>query len=319
MSKYKVSISECLGLKPFRKTLKASKLAIFGDKYTPKTKADLTSLKQYKPKVSISLWKGKLPLKRTIIITNLYNYKQPNLKEGWSVRVTNVEDFRGKKLTYDSHNGTDFALPPGYSVTAPAPGKVLRISNEFNRGGLKIFIDHGQGIITTLNHLSKVLVKVNDIVKRGQEIAISGYSGIDAILAFPFSAPHVHFNVWLNGEYIDPFAKDNEISIWRNYNNPIPTKENDLNDDKYIKTEFDKSAFKEALNNIIDDNIEEDILSKKTFEEKCMSMIFYMNYYPWLFKNRVNLYTKKYEKISILDLPFSYKDFDKAVFYDDII
>ncbi|GIW21600.1 MAG: hypothetical protein KatS3mg068_0607 [Candidatus Sericytochromatia bacterium] len=283
MSKYKVSIFECLGLKPFRKTLKASKLAIFGDKYTPKTKADLTTLRQYKPKISIPLWKGKLPLERTIIITNLYNYKQPNVKEGWSVRVTNVEDFRGKSLTYDSHNGTDFSLPPGYSVTAPAPGKVLRISSEFNRGGLKIFIDHGQGIITTLNHLSKTLVKVNDIVKRGQEIAISGYSGIDAILAFPFSPPHVHFNVWLNGEYVDPFAKDNGISIWRNYNNPIPTKEEDLNDDNYIETEFNKEAFKEALKNIIDDNIEEDILSKKNIFRKMYEYNFLYELLPLAF------------------------------------
>lgn len=318
MSKYKVSISECFGLKPFRKTLKASKLAILGDKLTPKTKADLTTIKQYKAKVSIALWKGKLPLDRTIIITNLYNYKQPDLMEGWSVRVTNVEDFRGRNLTYDSHNGTDFSLPPGYSVVAPAPGKILRISNEFNRGGLKIFIDHGDGIITTLNHLAKSLVKVNDIVKRGQEIAISGYSGIDAMLAFPFSAPHVHFNVWLNGEYIDPFAKDNNISIWRKYNDPSPAKEEDLNDDNFIETEFSKEAFQEALSSIIDDNIEEDILSKKTFQEKCMSMIFYMNYYPWLFKKRTNLYLKKYPRKPILDLPFSYKDFDNAVFYDDM-
>jgi len=319
MSKYKITISECFGLKPIRKTLKASKLAIFGDKFTPKTKADLTTIKQYKPKISIKLWRGILPLERTIIITNLYNYKQPNITDGWSVRVTNVEDFRGKSLTYDSHNGTDFSLPPGYSVVAPAPGKVLRISNEFNRGGLKIFIDHGDGIITTLNHLSRVLVKLNDVVKRGQEIAVSGYSGIDSLLAFPFSPPHVHFNVWLNGKYIDPFARNNDISIWRNYNDPLPAKEKDLNDDNFTETEFNKEGFKEALKNIIDDNIEEDILSKKTFQEKCVSMIFYMNYYPWLFKNRPNLYLKEYLRKPILDLPFSYKDFDRVVFYDDIL
>ncbi|GIW21599.1 MAG: hypothetical protein KatS3mg068_0606 [Candidatus Sericytochromatia bacterium] len=49
-----------------------------------------------------------------------------------------------------------------------------------------------------------------------------------------------------------------------------------------------------------------------------MSIIFYMNYYPWLFKERLNLYNKKYERIPLLDLPFSYKDFDKVVFYDEI-
>jgi hypothetical protein len=52
-----------------------------------------------------------------------------------------VRDFRGGTLTYDSHNGTDFAVPPGTIVVAAAPGRVLRASSEFNRGGLKVFVD----------------------------------------------------------------------------------------------------------------------------------------------------------------------------------
>ncbi len=76
---------------------------------------------------------------------NLFNRTPTPLEDGWSVRKTQVTDFRGGTLTYDSHNGTDFAVPVGTVVVAPAPGKVLRISSEFNRGGLKVFLDHGRG------------------------------------------------------------------------------------------------------------------------------------------------------------------------------
>ncbi|MFN8671715.1 MAG: M23 family metallopeptidase [Candidatus Sericytochromatia bacterium] len=318
MTKYKIKISECFGVSPLKKTIKEAKLAILGDKKTPPSKADLTTLKQYKPKLSINLWAGKKPFYRKVVITNLYNYRQPDLLKGWSVKVTNVEDFRGKSLTYDSHNGTDFSLPPGYSVVAPASGKILRISNEYNRGGLKIFIDHGNGIVTTHNHLSRALVKTNDIVKRGQEIGVSGYSGVDAVLAFPFSPPHVHMNVWLNGKYIDPFAKNNSISLWKSYNNPLPAKDSDLNECDFIESKFTKEAFRYALSGLTDDYTEEEILSKKTFEEKSMALMFYMNYYPWRFKYRPNLYEKEFERIAILDLPFSYKDFDGCLFYDEL-
>ena len=83
-------------------------------------------------------------------------------------------DFRGRDLTYDSHNGTDFAVPVGTKVLAAAGGEVVRIVSEFNRGGLKIFIDHGGGLMTTSAHLARPLVKVGQIVARGEAIALSG-------------------------------------------------------------------------------------------------------------------------------------------------
>lgn len=63
MSREKISFTECFGLKPFSKTLKEAKIAILGENGTPRTKADLTTIRQYKPKISIGLWLGKTPKK----------------------------------------------------------------------------------------------------------------------------------------------------------------------------------------------------------------------------------------------------------------
>lgn len=318
MNREKVTLSECFGLKPFSKTIKESKTAILGEKGIPRSKADITTIKQYKPKISINLWLGITPKPNKVIITNLYNYLQPSLDNGWSVKVTNVQDFRGKKLTYDSHNGTDFSIPVGCKVVSPASGKILRISSEFHRGGLKIFIDHGEGLVTTLGHLSRSLVKVGDFVSRGQVIAISGYSGIDALLAFPFSAPHVHMNTWLNGEYVDPFSKDSGISLWRNYNNPIPYKDEKLDNDKFLSSVFSEENFNKAIKSLKYDYLKDKIITSKTFEENVINLMFYMNYFPWFFNEKYNLYNETYSRKSIFDLPFSYKDFDGIVFADEI-
>ena len=48
-------------------------------------------------------------------------------------------------------------------------------------------------------------------------------NGIDGLTTFPFGAPHVHFNVWLDGEYVDPFAAPGETSLWRAGNWPVPS------------------------------------------------------------------------------------------------
>jgi murein DD-endopeptidase len=151
-------------------------------------------------------WLGRRRADRRVPIYNLFNRTPTPIADGWSVRKTQVRDFRGGTLTYDSHNGTDFAVPPGTIVVAAAPGRVLRVSSEFNRGGLKVFVDHGRGLVTTSNHLGRALVRDGDLVRRGQPIALSGASGIDMFLMFPWNVPHVHFNVWLNGEPVDPFA-----------------------------------------------------------------------------------------------------------------
>src|SRR5690606_27126660 len=127
------------------------------------------------------------------------------------------------------------------------------VSSEFNRGGLKIFIDHGGGIVTTSNHLGRALVAVGDRVRRGQVIALSGYSGLDGLATFPWGVPHVHFNVWLDGVTVDPFAQTGEVSLWRSGNSPTPWTEADGTDETFAPSEWSAVAIARALDACISD------------------------------------------------------------------
>ena len=53
-------------------------------------------------------------------------------------------------MTYDSHIGTDFAIPPGTEVVAPAEGIVRVVELRMERGGRKVSIDHGDGLATMI-------------------------------------------------------------------------------------------------------------------------------------------------------------------------
>ena len=205
---------ETIALHPFSLRMQHAKVALLGEEDVPASRYNLSSLKQLRPYIAIPLWLGKQKVSGKVIITNCFNHLQTPIELGWSVKVTQVRDFRGKKLTYDSHNGTDFAVPIGTTLLAAAPGKIVHIQSEFNRGGLKIFVDHGQGLMTCCAHLARQLVTVGQIVERGQAIAITGYSGLDSLVTFPFGTPHVHFNTWLNGEPVDPFPYANEPALW---------------------------------------------------------------------------------------------------------
>jgi len=94
------------------------------------------------------------------------------------------------------HTGLDFPALPGTPVLAAAGGVV--VVQEFHpEYGHMVEIDHGNQLITRYAHSSKVLVKVGDLVKRGQKIAEVGTSGRS-------TGPHLHFEVWVQGVVQDP-------------------------------------------------------------------------------------------------------------------
>jgi murein DD-endopeptidase MepM/ murein hydrolase activator NlpD len=100
------------------------------------------------------------------------------------------------------HQGIDIANEEGTSVKAPADGVVTYSGWEGGYGKLAI-IDHGYGISTRYGHLSRQLVNVGQRVRRGQVIAFLGSTGRS-------TAPHLHFEVRLNGIPADPlkYLKD---------------------------------------------------------------------------------------------------------------
>ena len=90
------------------------------------------------------------------------------------------------------HEGMDIAGPVGSSVFAADAGVVTEAGGTSNGYGIAVRIDHGKGRTTYYAHNSKVLVKVGDIVYRGQQIAESGNTGSS-------TGPHLHFETRFNG------------------------------------------------------------------------------------------------------------------------
>lgn len=318
-----VGLVEALGLAPFSKSLGEARLALGGDKSTPKSRFGLSTIHQLKPRWSVPLWLGRKPAGRRVPVTNLFNYRQPPPELGWSVRVTDVSDFRGKRNTYDSHNGTDFAIPPGTDVVAAAPGQVIRVSSEYHRGGRKVFLDHGDGLVTTYNHLARPLVAPGERVRRGQRIAISGYSGLDALAGFPWTPPHVHFNVWLDGAYVDPFALEGsgETSIWRTHNDPLPARGGDLEDDEFPTTAWDASRVDAAIAACNHEGARREIADAPSPTERAGAALFQLAYFPTRFDRAAlgpdfSLYRERHARASRLDLPFSERDYDGVMFPD---
>ncbi len=95
------------------------------------------------------------------------------------------------------HQGVDFSTgAAGADVFAVAAG-VVTFAGDKQGFGKMVQVDHGNGFETIYAHDQKVFVKVGDVVKKGQVIALSGSTGRS-------SGPHVHFEVHKNGRVVDP-------------------------------------------------------------------------------------------------------------------
>ena len=74
------------------------------------------------------------------------------------------------------HDGIDITAPLGTPIVAPASGWVIKVETDEGYGRF-IKIDHGNGITTLYAHCSKVLARVGQRVRRGEEIALVGSTG----------------------------------------------------------------------------------------------------------------------------------------------
>jgi len=94
------------------------------------------------------------------------------------------------------HKGIDVTAPVGTPIVAPAAGRV-RFAGSDKGFGLSVEIDHGNGIVTRFAHCSRLGVRVGQLVTRGQLIAAVGSTGLS-------TAPHLHYEVLVNGQPVDP-------------------------------------------------------------------------------------------------------------------
>lgn len=103
------------------------------------------------------------------------------------------------------HRGVDYAGNTGSPIVAPAAGKIAlvgRLSQGFKIHGNVVGIDHGQGVLSIMLHMSRIDVKEGDFVQAGQRIGALGSTGAA-------TGPHLHWGLYVNGKAVDPVP-------WRN-------------------------------------------------------------------------------------------------------
>lgn len=104
------------------------------------------------------------------------------------------------------HGGTDFKAAPGTVVFAPADGVVALAAGQYFAGNA-VYLDHGDGLISMSFHLSALLVKNGERVKRGQPIGKVGATG-------RVTGPHLHFGARWRGAKVDPQLLLANPSTW---------------------------------------------------------------------------------------------------------
>jgi len=117
------------------------------------------------------------------------------VKKGWlsSHYGMRSDPFTGRK---SMHKGVDFASKEGSFVLATGAG-VVSWAGKRAGYGLLIEIDHGAGLKTRYGHSKEILVKIGDVVGRGEEIALVGNTGRS-------TGPHVHYEVLKKDRTKDP-------------------------------------------------------------------------------------------------------------------
>ncbi len=94
------------------------------------------------------------------------------------------------------HTGVDLIAPPGTPVLAAAGGVVSTVAFVAEYGNV-VEVDHDNGLTSRYAHLSKMLVKVGDVVMKGQQVALVGATGRT-------TGPHLHFEVREKGIPLNP-------------------------------------------------------------------------------------------------------------------
>jgi len=118
-------------------------------------------------------------------------------------RVTTGENFGVQRILNGKpsniHNGLDFRAEEGDSIRAITDG-IVRIAGEnFFYNGNFVLLDHGQGLTSVYLHMSKIIAKENQQVKKGEVIGLVGSTG-------RATGPHLHLGVQWYKKRIDPMS-----------------------------------------------------------------------------------------------------------------
>lgn len=111
---------------------------------------------------------------------------------------------------HELHNGTDISAPEGTPVVAALDGTVTAVFWDV-WGGNRVEVSHANGMKTTYNHLSRIMVRVGDSLKASEQLGEVGHTGMRV------TGPHLHFETWVGGEVVDAQSFD-----WKTDKDIIP-------------------------------------------------------------------------------------------------
>ncbi len=148
---------------------------------SPDDVANLTAKNEVKPPKNRFQW----PLTKPIRITAYFR------------------DSEYKKVMGRDHDGLDIASPQGSPVMAVASGTVKKIGAN-NYGYSFIVLEHANRFYSVYGHVSQILVQKGATITRGQIIAKSGGTPGTKGAGYFTTGPHLHFELFHNGAYLDP-------------------------------------------------------------------------------------------------------------------
>ena len=102
---------------------------------------------------------------------------------------------KGNKIT---HPGVDMRASEGTPIVAPQTGKIVYAAAAGTAGNLVELVT-GAGEKHRFMHLSKILVRNGDIVKKGQQIGLAGNTGFS-------KGAHLHWEKYAGGTQVNPLA-----------------------------------------------------------------------------------------------------------------
>jgi murein DD-endopeptidase MepM/ murein hydrolase activator NlpD len=104
--------------------------------------------------------------------------------------------YKGKRISKSVHLGYDLASTTHALVDAANSG-VVRLAGDLGIYGKTVIIDHGLGLMSLYGHLSTIMVKKNQAVKKGEIIAKTGATGLAG-------GDHLHFGILVHGYEVSP-------------------------------------------------------------------------------------------------------------------
>ncbi len=143
-----------------------------------------------------------------------HQLEQNSVPSRMPIRNTYITSgFGGRADPFDGgsafHKGVDFHANVGDPVLSVADGVVSYAGVRGGYGNV-VEVDHGNGYVTRYAHNSRLVVKVGDLVRAGQQVARAGSSGRS-------TGAHVHFEVWADGHVVNPrkFLGDTNTPVGR--------------------------------------------------------------------------------------------------------